>query len=59
MNEKTAKLLRKIAPRMGVSYESAKQAFEKLDPIQQLAFVQKAKDRLEYYGKSSQHQTAQ
>lgn len=57
MNDKTAKLLRKIAPKMGVSYESAKTAFEELDPIQQIAFVKKARERLEYYAKRT-HQEA-
>lgn len=57
MNEKTAKLLRKIAPKMGVTPESAKEAFKKLDPIQQIAFIQKAQDRLDYYEKRPHSQT--
>lgn len=51
MNSKHAKLLRKVAPRMGVTYESAKNAFNNLDPIAQIAFIKKAKERLKYYDK--------
>lgn len=58
MNAKTAKLLRKIAPKLGESPESVKAAFEKLDPIAQTAFVKKATERLEYYEKRTNRKTA-
>lgn len=57
MNSKTAKLLRKIAPRMEVSVKSAKEAFNKLDPLKQKIFVIKARERLEYYDKRRNQQT--
>ena len=59
MNSKTAKLLRKIAPKLDKSPESVKIAFKKLDPIQQIAFVKKAKERLEYYEKRTNNKTTQ
>lgn len=57
MNTKTVKFLRKLAPKLNMPPEALKKAFNKLDPIQQIAFIKKAKDRFEYYEKRANNQT--
>lgn len=59
MNVKTAKLLRKISPKLGMPPEAVKEAFNKLDSIQQIAFIKKARERLEYYEKRANNQTTE
>lgn len=59
MNAKTAKILRKVAPKIKMTPEEVKKLFNKLDPIQQIAFVKKASDRLDYYEKRSNNKTTE
>lgn len=51
MNAKTVKILRKVAPKLNLSYEEVYRAFNSLDSIQQIKFLKKAKERFAYYEK--------
>ncbi len=51
MNAKTVKLLRKVAPKLGSTYESVYKAFTMLDPIEKIQFLKKTRERFAYYEK--------